>query len=133
MTKPVPVFRSGVIADPRYTVRLDENSRLVPFPSLSWHITSWAISASTSATWPVEASRSRCYRPGSGMWLVVVGWLPGVSGSIEAGSGWSHSNPQQQPSTIYRGSICYRHLLSAYLEAHFMYNWGSGFLIGPLE
>jgi hypothetical protein len=34
------------------------------------HITSWAI----SATWPVEPSRSRCYRPGSGMWL-VVGWL----------------------------------------------------------
>jgi hypothetical protein len=35
------------------------------FP-LSAGITSWAI----SATWPVEASGSRCYRPGSGMWLV---------------------------------------------------------------
>jgi hypothetical protein len=72
MTKPVAVFRSGVIEDSRHTVRLDENSHLVLFPSFSRYITSSAI----SATWPVEASRSRCYRPGSGKWL-VVGWLPG--------------------------------------------------------
>jgi hypothetical protein len=71
MTKHVAVFRSGVIGDPRHTVRLDENSHLVLFPSFSQYITSWAI----SATWPVEASRSRCYRPGSGIWL-VAGWLP---------------------------------------------------------
>jgi hypothetical protein len=32
MTKPVAVFRSGVIGDSRYTVRLDENSHLVLFP-----------------------------------------------------------------------------------------------------
>jgi hypothetical protein len=44
---------------------------LVLFPSFSRYISSWAI----SATWPVEAPRSRCYRPGSGIWL-VVGWLP---------------------------------------------------------
>jgi hypothetical protein len=44
---------------------------LVLFPSFSRYITSWAI----SATWPVEASRSRCYQPGSGIRL-VVGWLP---------------------------------------------------------
>jgi hypothetical protein len=74
MTKPVAVFRSKVIGDPRHTAKLDENSHLVLFPSFSRYITSRAI----SATWPVEASRSRCYRPGSarssGMWL-VVGWL----------------------------------------------------------
>jgi hypothetical protein len=67
MTKPVAVFRLGVIGDSRHTVRLDENSHLVLFPSFSRYITSWAI----SATWPVEASRIRCYRPGSGKWLVV--------------------------------------------------------------
>ena len=71
MTKPVAVFRSRVIGDSRHTVRLDETGRLVLFPSFSRYITSWAI----SATWPVEPSRSRCYRPGSGKWL-VVGWLP---------------------------------------------------------
>jgi hypothetical protein len=72
MTKPVAVFRSWVIGDSRHTVRFDENSHLVLFPSFSRYITSWAISI--SATWPAEASRSRCYRPGSGTWL-VVGWL----------------------------------------------------------
>jgi hypothetical protein len=44
MTKPVVVFRSGVIEDSRHTVRLDENSHLVLFPSFSRYITSWAIS-----------------------------------------------------------------------------------------
>jgi hypothetical protein len=58
MTKPVAVFRSGVLGDPRHTVMLDANSHLVLFPSFSRYITSWAI----SATWPVEASRSRRYR-----------------------------------------------------------------------
>jgi hypothetical protein len=44
MIKPVAVFRSVVIEDSRYTVRLDENSHLVLFPSFSRYITSWAIS-----------------------------------------------------------------------------------------
>ena len=35
MTRPVAVFRSVVIGDSRYTVRLDENSHLVLFPSFS--------------------------------------------------------------------------------------------------
>ena len=35
MTKPVAVFRSGVIKNSRHTVRLDENSHLVLFPSFS--------------------------------------------------------------------------------------------------
>ena len=70
MTKPVAVFRSGVIEDSRHTARLDENGHLVLFPSFNRYSTKWAI----SATWPVEAYRSRCYRPGSGIWL-VVGWL----------------------------------------------------------
>jgi hypothetical protein len=35
MTKPVAVFRSGVIKVSRHAVRLDENSHLVPFPSFS--------------------------------------------------------------------------------------------------
>jgi hypothetical protein len=52
MTKPVAVFYSRVIGDSRHTVRFDENSHLVLFPSFSRYITSWAI----SATWPVEAS-----------------------------------------------------------------------------
>jgi hypothetical protein len=93
MTKPVAAFRSLVIGDSRHTVSFNENSHLVLFPSFSRYITSWAI----SATWPVEASRSRCYRPGSG---------------LEAGSGWS----LRPPTAIYR----------LYLEAHFTYNWGSG-------
>jgi hypothetical protein len=67
MTKPVAVFSSVVIGDSGHTVRLDENSHLVLVPSFSRNITSWAI----SATWPVEAGRSRCYRPGSG----IYGWL----------------------------------------------------------
>jgi hypothetical protein len=45
MTKPIAVFRSGVMEDSRHTVRLDENSHLVLFPSFSRYITSWAISA----------------------------------------------------------------------------------------
>jgi hypothetical protein len=108
MTKPVAAFRSVVIGYPRHTVRFDENSYLVLFPSFSRYITSWAI----SATWPVGASRSRYYRPGSGIWL-VVGLLP-CSWGLEAGSGWS----LRPPTAIYR----------LYLEAHFTYNWGSGFL-----
>jgi hypothetical protein len=40
MTKPVAVFRSRVIEDSRHTVRLDENSHLVLFPSFSRYITS---------------------------------------------------------------------------------------------
>jgi hypothetical protein len=43
MTKPVALFRSGVIKDSRYTVKLDENSHLVLFPSFSRYITSWTI------------------------------------------------------------------------------------------
>jgi hypothetical protein len=43
--KPVAPFCSGVIGDPRHTVKLDENSHLVLFPSFSRYITSWAISA----------------------------------------------------------------------------------------
>jgi hypothetical protein len=39
MTKPVAAFRSGVIEDSRHTVRPDENSHLVLFPSFSRHIT----------------------------------------------------------------------------------------------
>jgi hypothetical protein len=39
MTKPVVVFRSVVIGDPRHTVRLDENSHLVQFPSFSRYTT----------------------------------------------------------------------------------------------
>jgi hypothetical protein len=74
MTQPVAVFRSGVIGDSRHTVRLDENDHLVLFPSFSrYHLIPhgrWEI----YATWPVEEPRSRCYRPGSGIWL-VVGWL----------------------------------------------------------
>jgi hypothetical protein len=104
MTKPVAVFRSGAIGDSRHTIRLDENIHLVLFPSFGRYITSWAI----SATWPVVASRSRCYRPGSGIWL-VVGWLP-CSWGLEAGSGWS----LRPPTAIYR----------LYLEAHFTYNLG---------
>jgi hypothetical protein len=38
MTKPVAVFRSGVIGDSRHTVRLDENSHSVLFPSFSRYI-----------------------------------------------------------------------------------------------
>jgi hypothetical protein len=99
MTKPVAVFRSGVIGDSRYTVRLDENSHLVLFLSFSRYITSWAI----SATWPAEASRSRCYRPGSGISCRVYGWLSvgyHVSGVSRPGR-VDHSDPQR-PST---GSI----------------------------
>jgi hypothetical protein len=44
MAKPVAVFRSVVIGDSRHTVRFDENSHLVLFPSFSRYITSWAIS-----------------------------------------------------------------------------------------
>jgi hypothetical protein len=70
MTKPVAEFYSGVIGDSRHTGRPDENSHLVLFPSFSRYITSWAISI--SATWPVEASRSRCYRPGSGIYRLYL-------------------------------------------------------------
>jgi hypothetical protein len=39
MTKPVAVFRSGVIGDSgHYTVRLDENIHLVLLPSFSRYI-----------------------------------------------------------------------------------------------
>jgi hypothetical protein len=38
MTKPVAVFRSGVIGDSIHTVRFDENSHLVLFPSFSRYI-----------------------------------------------------------------------------------------------
>jgi hypothetical protein len=48
MTKPVAVFRSGVIGDSRHTIRLDERSYLVLFPSFSRYITSWAISISAT-------------------------------------------------------------------------------------
>jgi hypothetical protein len=98
MTKPVAEFRSGVIlGDSRCTARFDENRHLVLFPSFSRYITSWAI----SATWPVEASRSRCYRPGSGIW--VYGWLlVGHHVSVVSRPGRvGHSDPQR-PST---GSI----------------------------
>jgi hypothetical protein len=50
MTKPVAVFRSGVIEDSRHTVRLDENSHLVLFPTFSQYITSWAIYISHMAS-----------------------------------------------------------------------------------
>jgi hypothetical protein len=39
MTKPVAVFRLGVIGDSRHTIRLDANSHLVLFPSFSRYIT----------------------------------------------------------------------------------------------
>jgi hypothetical protein len=38
MTKPIAVFRSRVIEDSRHTVRLDENSHLVLFPSFSRYV-----------------------------------------------------------------------------------------------
>ena len=65
MTKPVAVFRSGVIEDSRHTVRLDENSHLVLFPSFSRYITSWAISYQPHGQWghlEVDATgRDRVY------------------------------------------------------------------------
>jgi hypothetical protein len=104
MTKPVAVFRSGVIGDPRNTARLDKNSHSVLFPSFSRYITSWAI----SSTWPAEApwhlevdatGRDRVCG-----WLLVAGCrLVAVSvghrGSRPGRVG--HSDPQR-PST---GSI----------------------------
>ena len=38
MTKPVAAFSSGVIGDSRHTIRLDENSHLVLFPSFSFQL-----------------------------------------------------------------------------------------------
>jgi hypothetical protein len=35
MTKPVAVFRSGVMRDSGHTIRVDENCHLVRFPSFS--------------------------------------------------------------------------------------------------
>jgi hypothetical protein len=100
MTKPVASFRSVVIEDSRHAVRLDENSHLVLFPSFSRYITSWTI----SATWPVEASRSRATgRDRVYGWLSVVYHVSEVR--LEAGSGWS----LRPPTTIYR----------LYLEAQF--------------
>jgi hypothetical protein len=40
MTKPVAAFRSRVIGDSKHTVRFDEKSHLVLFPSFSRYITS---------------------------------------------------------------------------------------------
>ena len=116
MTKPVASFRSGVIGYSRHTVRLDENSHVVLFPSFSRYITSWAI----SATWPVEASRSldatgrdRVYG-----WLSVGYHVSGVSRPGRVG----HSDPQR-PST---GSI-WRPISRQVGE------WGFVRWIGPLE
>jgi hypothetical protein len=95
MTKPVAVFRSGVIEDSRHTARLDENSHLVLFPSFSRYITSWAISAAYGQRRHLEvdaAGRDRVYG-----WLSVGHHVSGVSRPGRVG----HSDPQR-PST---GSI----------------------------
>ena len=99
MTKPVAVFRSVVIGDSRYTVRLDENSHLVLFPSFSRYITSWAISAyqpqphGQRRHLEVDATgQNRVYG-----WLSVGYHVSGVSRPGRVG----HSDPQR-PST---GSI----------------------------
>jgi hypothetical protein len=100
MTKPVAVFRSGVIEDSRHTVRLDENSHLVLFPSFSRYITSWAISDISHQPHgqrrhlEVDATgRDRVYG-----WLSVGYRVSGVSRPGRVG----HSDPQRPPST---GSI----------------------------
>jgi hypothetical protein len=46
MAKPVAVFRSVVIGDPRRTVRFNASSHLAVFASFSRFIASWAISIS---------------------------------------------------------------------------------------
>jgi hypothetical protein len=53
MTKPVAVFRSGVIEDSRHTVRLDENSHLVLFPERKSQIHSNGPIQRTKSTPPV--------------------------------------------------------------------------------
>jgi hypothetical protein len=94
MTKPVAVFRSGVIEDSRHTVSFDENSHLVLFPSFSRYITSWAIS-STCQWRHLEVGATGRDR--------VYGWLSvGYHGSGASRPGRvGHSDPQR-PST---GSI----------------------------
>jgi hypothetical protein len=65
MTKPVAVFRSGVIGDPIHTVRFDENSHLVLFPSFSRYPVYHLMG---DIRYQPHGQRrhlvSRCYRPG---------------------------------------------------------------------
>jgi hypothetical protein len=92
MTKHVAAFCSRVIGDSRHTVRLDENSHLVLFPSFSRYITSWAI-YQPHGQWrhlEVDATgRNRAYG-----WLSVGYCVSGVSRPGRVG----HSDPQR-PST----------------------------------
>jgi hypothetical protein len=126
MTKPVAVFRSRVIEDSRHTVKLDENGIWCYFhlsASISpHHGRQWAI----SATWPVEASRSRCYRLPAGMhrvygWLSVGYHVGGVSRPGRVG----HSDPKR-PST---GSV-WRPISRTTSPRG---KWGFVRWIGPLE
>jgi hypothetical protein len=84
---------------------------LAIFASFSRFIASWAM----SATWPVEAPRSRYYGPGSGTWLVASCRLVAVL--------WTDSDPQR-PST---GSI-WRPVLHVQLGT-----WGFVRWMGPLQ
>ena len=81
MTKPVAVFLSVVIRDSGHTVRLDENSHLVLFPSFSRYITSWAISTTYMASGGIQKSMLPAgigYM--AGCWLVVM--LVGSRGRV---------------------------------------------------
>jgi hypothetical protein len=94
MTKPVAALRSGVIEDSRHTVRLDENSHLVLFPSFSRYITSGRYQPHGQRRHlEVDATgRDRVYG-----WLSVGYHVSGVPRPGRVG----HSDPQR-PST---GSI----------------------------
>jgi hypothetical protein len=60
MAKPVAVFRSGVIGDSRHTVRLDENSRLVLFPTFSRYITSRDLNCPNSERGVGHLAEANC-------------------------------------------------------------------------
>jgi hypothetical protein len=96
MTRPVAVFRSGVIGDSGHTVRLDKNGHLVLFPSFQpVHITSWAISAT-------QISRI-CLRPGMTFWprLSYRADRRAGSGGRGGGGGGIDAWPNRTPARLF--------------------------------
>jgi hypothetical protein len=107
MTKPVAVFRSRVIGGSRHTVRLDENSHLVLFPTSSRYITSWARYQPHGQRRHLEVDatgRDRVYG-----WLSIGYHVSGVSRPGRFG----HSDPQRTSTADSTGSNW------RLLEAHF--------------
>jgi hypothetical protein len=112
---PSPQAHTGhVIEDSGHTVRLDENSHLVLFPTFHFQPVYHLMGDQPHGQWRHLEVDATGRRPGSGIWL-VVGWLPTMLVGSRGRVGLVTPTPNGHLPALFGGPF-------------HVYNWGSGLL-----